>query len=133
MTTAACNPDRPWHVCCHEAGHAVAYLAMGEGVRVVEIAVDDEGSGHCRVRRWGDRSAAACLSGYCAETRVTFGPSWHPTTCDMQANLHLRDFQHAVDALGSDDPDALLAAWNEAAAIVGEHWDVVEIIADALR
>ena len=129
MTNAA---PRDWKTCLHEAGHAMAFLAVGDRARVVEVVIDDAGNGSVYAQHKG-RFASASLCGYAAEMHDQYGLRWKPKAAAFELNMELEDVRRAAEQLGSDDPAKLLEAWNKAAEAVAHYWPEITTIAKLLQ
>jgi hypothetical protein len=65
--------------------------------------------------------------------RALDGPRWRPTPAEIHANAHLVDIAAAPAVLGTDAAEAMLAAWDRAAALVGRHWRFTTLAAGVLQ
>jgi hypothetical protein len=129
-------PPRPhWRIALHEAGHAVAHVALGAQVRQVSIRRTGDTGGRCwpadALPPW--ESAIVALSGPAAELFMEDEPSDpHRDAVLASADDDIYDFptaQRLADEAGFDVGDAADAA----ALLVLERWRAIEAVARALR
>lgn len=136
----------PLWLCLHEAGHAVAYFALGDAVEapeegpIVSLAIHSDSSGLVRTRATvrDPRSAALChLAGYVSELRHEHGPGWFPTAEELEANAALTDIGcafAAVEAMGAPEPaETLLSIWCETHDLVEREWPGIVAVAKELQ
>jgi ATP-dependent Zn protease len=120
----------------HEAGHAVAALALGRPVQGVSVLPHREHLGICQFRKgtfrpsedWLEREALIALAGLAAEARHTGNYAWDMAARDLR---YVRGL--AVQRAGERQAERLerrLLAKTE--HLLGHHWGAVERIAAEL-
>jgi ATP-dependent Zn protease len=122
----------------HEAGHAVAALALGRPVHQVSVLPDRESSGLCEFRKgvvrpsedWLEREMLIALAGVAAEARRTGEYAWDAADGDLR---YVRDLavQRAGERRAARLERRLLAKAEHLLAREG-HWRAVELIAAEL-
>jgi ATP-dependent Zn protease len=125
-------------VAYHEAGHAVAALALGRPVQHVSVLPDRENLGLCEFRKgafrpsedWLEREILISLAGIAAEARFTGNYAWDGASRDLQFVRRL-----AVERAGERRAERLerrmLSKVEHLLAQEG-HWRAVELIAAEL-
>jgi hypothetical protein len=123
------SPSPRWLAAYHEAGHAIAAWAVGN--RVAEIAIRDDGGGHCqqgppigidqRIRE--ERFYISTVAGGIAAAR-RFGPvGFRGTDGDYCLTRTLTSF----------DASERHALWQTAERHIDSNWSAVCSIAQALH
>jgi hypothetical protein len=122
---AAFIDERRWSIAVHEAGHVVAYLALGWEFTHAWIAVDPDG------RTRGETVAAAELADSDVHGHLVLlmaGAAAEDLFFDGEVSEADLDYVEAQDLL----PSALVSlaeAEEEAGDLVDEHRDLVEAVA----
>jgi ATP-dependent Zn protease len=122
----------------HEAGHAVASLALGRPVHRVSVLPDCQFLGRCEFGKaafrpsedWLEREALIALGGLAAEALHTDNYAWDESARDLR---YVRDL--AVQRAGQRQADRLvrrLLAKAEHLLARDDHWRAVELIAAEL-
>ncbi len=122
----------------HEAGHAVAALALGRPVQRVSVLPNQERLGHCEFGKgvfrpsedWLEREILIALGGLAAEARFTGAYAWHGAARDRQ---YVR--QLVVQRAGERRAERLerrMLAKAEHLLSQECHWRAVELIAAEL-
>lgn len=114
--------DTAWH----EAGHAVAMLALG--VRVSSVWLTGE---RAAVGRLVGRAQADVLSIMDTDERVHHLHNLAGDAVDKRRS-GLFGGSHVLDVSREVGPDAFPALWDEARALVEDHWQAIERLALAL-
>lgn len=122
----------------HEAGHAVAALALGRPVHKVSVLPDRERLGHCAFGKapvrpsedWIEREILISLAGLAAEARHTGTYGW------AEAEKDLRYVRRLLRDSGSERKaervEKRLLSKVEHLLADDEHWRAVELIAAEL-
>jgi ATP-dependent Zn protease len=135
--TAAPPPDPA--TAYHEAGHAVAALALGRPVQRVSILPDRERLGHCAFGKavfrpsedWIEREMLIALAGLAAEARHTGTYEWEGAARDQQYVAGLaRD--RAGNPRQAERLERRMLSKVEHLLSQEENWNAVERIAAEL-
>ena len=127
-------------VAYHEAGHAVAALALGRPVHLVSVLPDRERLGQCEFRKgvfrpsedWLEREILISLAGLAAEARHTGEYDWGGARRDLQYVRRLT-VERAGERRAARLERRLLSKAEHLLAQEG-HWQAVElIVAELLR
>jgi len=132
------NPAYDEATAYHEAGHAVAALALGRPVQRVSILSDHVYLGRCEFRKgvfrpsedWLEREILIALGGIAAEARYTGNYAWNGAARDQQY-VHRLALQRAGERHAERLERRLLAKAEHLLARA-EHWQAVKRIAAEL-
>lgn len=138
--------DQAAALAVHEAGHAVAHLALADAARArgqdpetqlqrLDLYGDDKGRVKFAIRPAHDvrDQAVRCLAGYAAECRHRFGPDWQPSDAAMACDDADLVMARAELAVLSDPAAELCRAWEAAWALVTTHWPALLTAAGRLH
>jgi ATP-dependent Zn protease len=122
----------------HEAGHAVAALALGRPVQRVSVLPNQKHLGHCEFGKgvfrpsedWLEREILIALGGLAAEARYTGAYAWDGAARDRQYVRQLV-VQRAGERRAERLERRLLAKTEHLLSREG-HWRAVELIAAEL-
>jgi ATP-dependent Zn protease len=122
----------------HEAGHAVAAMALGRPIQRVSVRADHDYLGLCKIQKgvfrpsedWLEREILIALGGIVAEARHTGHYAWEGASRDRQTVRRLA-VQRAGEARADRLERRLLA---KAEHLLGQegHWRAVELLAAEL-
>ena len=133
------EPQHDEAVAYHEAGHAVAALALGRPVQHVSVVADRQNLGKCEFDKgvfrpsedWVEREILISLAGLAAEARYTGRYAWGGAARDLQFVRRLAG-ERAGERRAERLERRLLAKVEHLLAQEG-HWRAVELIAAELR
>ncbi len=125
-----------WRIAVHEAGHAVAHVALGGHVAQVSIRRARDTAGRCRtvdqLPPW--ETALVRLAGPCAELFTAAEPTDDHLDAVAWSGGADDDHDHpTAERLALEHGFSLGDTAETAAELVLEHWAAIEAVARALR